>query len=114
MMFDITHIDSAVIARFASLGATRAACFELPVRRYGILRYEPFTDLIYFFDAQNREIGYWSVLTPFNYNEPHVFAPNYRNWDASFLEKLVTRSLPEVSDGHQAHERPDAKSEVGA
>jgi hypothetical protein len=86
------QIHSSVIERFKALGAVKAGCCQ--IRRY---RHSdemvPFPDIVYFFDAENREIGYWTVLTPFNENEPIIFAPHYRTWDPAIFNNMYFRSL---------------------
>lgn len=94
-MFSLGHVSRQVVDRFIGLGAVEAACMLQSRYHYysGYTSYEPFTDIVYFFDDQRREIGYWSVLTPFNDDEPQIFAPHYRVWHESFLAKLDRLSL---------------------
>jgi hypothetical protein len=81
------------IAEFTALGAVKAGCmlFDRP-RRYGLPELAPDTSIIYFFDAHDREIGYW-VVGLSDMCGPVIFAPNYRTWHASFLDKLQLEPL---------------------
>ena len=76
---------------FARLGAVKYGSHVLSKERYnGEPKTVVFDDIVYFFDDQDREIGYWTVLCDVggHGHDPFVFAPDYRTWGKEIFDNL--------------------------
>lgn len=87
------HISSEILEQFRDLGAVRAGCMlvQRPHWSTGTFVDEPDSNLVYFFDAREREIGYWTCISP--WCGPVILAPNYRVWSPAFLARMVYEPL---------------------
>jgi hypothetical protein len=88
----INRVDHDSMKKFLDLGAVKAGC-TLFTRRDWLRGYdveEPDTSIIYFFDKEGREIGYWTMVSPIF---TVILAPNYREWSDEFLSKMQWESL---------------------
>jgi hypothetical protein len=75
------------LSQFKALGAKHVGISSLSRRSWsGEIRRELWYDIIYFFDDEFREIGYWSILS--DYSGVTIFAPNYRQWGESMMNDL--------------------------
>ena len=97
------NVPADVIERFRALGAVRASVSHFPDDRERGHRECLDKNLIYFWDAQGREIGYWNRVMEVD----QVFAPNHRDWGDEFLAIQRYESLPAVpkGDGCEQEER---------
>lgn len=87
------NVPEAVVTRFRDMGAVRCSVYSLSYARTWVT---PVTNcymaLVYFWDAQGREIGY--------FNRPcgacEVFAPNHRAWSQENLRQQEYADLVPV------------------
>lgn len=98
-MYDVPR---DVIQQFRGLGAVRAS---IAVFDEGRGREYADSNLVYFWDAQGREVGYW--------NRPcravQLFAPNHRTWSPENLAIQVYQDIPpEIPSGSDRPEEAPA------
>lgn len=80
------YIPEEIKQKFLNLGAVVARQTTHPKRHFssGVIDMIPFTDLTYFFDRNNIEVGYYCVPT----DSVHIFEHG-RYWHSSFLAQTI-------------------------
>jgi len=107
----ICHVPFAVRKQLVELGAVTARMSV--IRQSYQAGTSPFTDLVYFFDAQGNEVGYWSILNDVCGTPPTVFKPNYRVWDPDLLSRMTSCHIgvyPEPTEEPRGQEEKDRRS----
>lgn len=86
-------IDDAVSGLMAAYGAVEASCGATERYTHAGWVPVPFRDIVHFWDAQGREVGY---VVAFIQDNPTIFAAGgrYRTWDPGFKEHYRSYLAP--------------------
>ena len=97
MSHSIYHVPSEVVEQFLAIGAVQFSYETVESRRWmRETERDPWTDIIYFWNAAGQELGYCSIVNPTN---PIIFTPPYRIWHTSFLDRQIFHDFAVIFRG---------------